>query len=331
MKRLLDLVAQDLKLDPKVSRNFLVSVSGGADSSLLLVAMAELARIFPIRLSAVHFNFHLRGADSERDENYVRRLARKYEVELHIENSPLKKNSSVQEMARGARLKYLKALPTEIEIVEAHHADDQLETFFFRLIRGASLKGLSGMKSPTNRVDHKIWRPFLGIWKAEIIAHCRKLRLRPRLDRSNLRADYDRNFLRLKILRPLFQRFPSSRLSLLKSVEDFRDRSEAIEREVEISSGQVVLSDSPLSLSRTELLKLAPSQQRDFLNRLFMARLKINLSRHKTCELQSLLAAKQDFTFNAPRDHLVRCRSDRLWVERAPQNRKVTKAETALY
>lgn len=331
MQRLLDEVARHLELSKNQNRRFLVSVSGGPDSSLLLFLMSRLSKVYGFELSAIHFNFHLRGPDSNRDETYARRLAKKCGVALRVESLFLKKKTAVQESARSERLKKLETIDSAIEILEAHHADDQVETFFLRLLRGSNLKGLSGISSPKQRGRHRIWRPFLAYSKSEILHACKEAKLRPRTDRSNKKTDYDRNFLRLKILKPLFKRFPSGRSLILKTIEDFRERDLSIQNSFQEAMPQILVSEKPLRLSREGLLRLSSLAQRDFLNRLFRERLAISLSRQKTTELHSLLHSRTDFTFNAPQGYLVRCRKERLWVEKAPQKRGVTKAESALY
>ena len=126
-------------------------VSGGMDS----VVLAHLCYQSKLDFSLAHCNFKLRGSESEKDEQFVRELARKlnksfftrdFETVEHANNQKI----SVQMAARDLRYKWFTELMEQHQIktlVTAHHADDNLETFLINLSRGTGIKGLTGYQA----------------------------------------------------------------------------------------------------------------------------------------------------------------------------------------
>ncbi|MDO4715921.1 MAG: tRNA lysidine(34) synthetase TilS [Bacteroidales bacterium] len=182
----------------------LVGVSGGADSVALLLALHALGHS-PV---AVHVNFNLRGAESVRDENYVRRLCTRHHIALEVFGHDTTTEAkalgeSIEMAARRIRYTRFKQVSQRLNInriAVAHHKADNAETLLLNLVRGSGLRGLCGM-----RYRHKnIIRPCLNIDKALLIDYltCRNECFVT--DSSNMAADVKRNKLRLEIL-PLLQ------------------------------------------------------------------------------------------------------------------------------
>ena len=147
----------------------LVALSGGADSVALLVALLKLG----YHCEAVHCNFHLRGAESDRDEAFVKQLCEKKGVKLttaHFDTTSHAKAQgiSIEMAARDLRYKQFEKLRASSEaeaIAVAHHRDDSAETVLLNLIRGTGIKGLRGIQ-PRNG---NIVRPLLCVGRADII------------------------------------------------------------------------------------------------------------------------------------------------------------------
>lgn len=138
----------------------LLALSGGPDSVALLHALRDLAPRFGYRVAAAHLNHRLRGAESDRDESFVRELCSTLGVELVVEQAnnldldaahdlaldPAAPN--LEERSRELRYAFLAAVATRLgaaHIATAHHADDQAETVMLRLLRGAGAAGLGAM------------------------------------------------------------------------------------------------------------------------------------------------------------------------------------------
>jgi tRNA(Ile)-lysidine synthetase-like protein len=123
----------------ETGENVLAALSGGADSVALLLSLRELG--YPVR--AFHLNHCLRGAESDRDEAFCRRLCEKLGVELTVERVDIAAaagDSAVEETARRIRYARLEHAAHGAKIAVAHNADDNLETMLFHLVRGTGAK-----------------------------------------------------------------------------------------------------------------------------------------------------------------------------------------------
>ena len=176
------------------------ALSGGADSVALLHGLLAVKDSFGITVSAAHFNHCLRGAESDKDEAFVRDLCAKWNVDLVVGRGDPKTLSgkSPEEAARELRYAFLRS--QKGRIATAHHADDQVETVLLNLLRGTGLKGLCGMESQQNGII----RPLLEISKEEILAYVRAHDLPFCTDSTNLEDDALRNRLRHHVI-PLLQ------------------------------------------------------------------------------------------------------------------------------
>ena len=179
------------------------AVSGGADSVALLFAFYLLKDKLDIRLSAAHFNHHLRGAESDRDENFVREFCGRYDIPLTVgggEIIPGKKG--LEAAARDARYAFLRSLPGKI--ATAHTADDNAETVLMHLVRGTGLKGLGGI-APVNGA---VIRPMLACTRQDVEDFCAEWCLSYITDSSNEGDDFLRNRLRHHVMPLLKQENP---------------------------------------------------------------------------------------------------------------------------
>jgi tRNA(Ile)-lysidine synthase len=194
----------------------LVAVSGGLDSMTLLHALHELSSRHRWKLTVAHFNHQLRGRSSDADEKLVRQTAAAMGLPFAAGRASVKEFAkktklSVEMAARKLRHDFFARMAKEhkIRVVAlAHHADDQVELFFLRVLRGAGGEGLAGMKwrSPSP-VDSKIMlvRPLLDATKAELRGFVRESKIRFRDDATNATLDLPRNRVRNELL-PLLQR-----------------------------------------------------------------------------------------------------------------------------
>ncbi len=129
------------------------AVSGGADSVALLRLFLELRKELGVVLSVVHFNHKLRGAEADRDENFVAKLARQHKLEFHcgcgdVAAFAAEQHIGLEAGARRLRYAYFRSLLSKggvNRIATAHTLDDQAETVLLRLARGAGTRGLAGI------------------------------------------------------------------------------------------------------------------------------------------------------------------------------------------
>ena len=301
-----DSIVDCLGLRQNSKRKFMVSVSGGIDSVSLLKFFTNLRDLYDFELAAFHINFHLRKQDSEKDEEFVRSLCQKWKVPLHVASVFLKASSGIQEAARKKRFEAIRKFDLEWEWVEAHHADDQIETFFFRLLRGSSSSGLQGIPKMSVREGRKVWRPFLDLLRSDIIDFAKKHKLHWREDKSNNRVDYDRNWIRHKLIPSVEQRFPHAKKSILRYVHFLKDDETAFLEAYKIWAHSIVIEDNVEVWDWAELLKLPKAWQARFVHHRLEEKFGVVLSYEKTRELLSFVQNERSFTFNAPRKFLIR-------------------------
>jgi tRNA(Ile)-lysidine synthase len=197
-------------------QKILAAVSGGADSLVLLHVLHSLAKKNRWKISVAHFNHRLRGRASDADEKLVHRTARKLSLPFYVAGADVKKFAaqskiSVEMAARKLRHEFLARVAREQKnsvVALAHHADDQVELFFLRVLRGAGGEGLAGMKwqssSPANWKITLV-RPLLGFTKAEILEFANTEKIRFRDDATNFTSDFLRNRIRNELL-PLLRK-----------------------------------------------------------------------------------------------------------------------------
>jgi tRNA(Ile)-lysidine synthase len=197
----------------------LVAVSGGLDSMVLLHALKNLSAKSKWKILVTHFNHQLRGRASDADEKLVRKTAAKMKLPIVVESADVKsfaKKSklSVEMAARKLRHEFFVRVARQQRIKTiaiAHHADDQIELFFLRLLRGAGGEGLAGMKwrspSPVDKTILLV-RPFLDFSKIELAEFASENKIRFRADATNFSSDFLRNRIRnglLPVLRKNYQ------------------------------------------------------------------------------------------------------------------------------
>lgn len=171
------------------------ALSGGADSVALTFGLYILKDKLGIRLEAAHFNHHLRGDESDRDEAFVRSFCDRYDIPLHVGSAnvtPGKKG--LEAAAREARYAYLRTLPGKL--ATAHTADDNAETVLLHLIRGTGLKGLGGITP----VSGNVIRPMLTVTRQEVEAFNAEWCLPHIEDSSNETDAFLRNRIRHHVM-----------------------------------------------------------------------------------------------------------------------------------
>ncbi|MEE3122830.1 MAG: tRNA lysidine(34) synthetase TilS, partial [SAR324 cluster bacterium] len=186
-------------LAPSGSR-LILCVSGGLDSIALLHLFHQLSRLYYWQLDVLHFHHGIR-IESDEEADFVRELAHRLVLEFHLRETKSLQvgTSSFQEKARdwrrGEALKLREEIGADF-IATAHHADDQLETWLMKWLRGAHLSGLQGMSS----ANPPFIRPLLDFSKDELKKFLQEEELEWREDASNQDSKYLRNRVRNELL-----------------------------------------------------------------------------------------------------------------------------------
>ena len=239
----------------------LVGVSGGADSTALLKVLLAL----DFRCIAVHCNFHLRGEESDRDEQFVTDLCRSLGVELitcsyDTVSYSKQKGISIEMAARELRYADFERIMQErgaSAICIAHHRDDSVETVLLNLTRGTGLRGLTGIK-PKNG---NIIRPLLCVSRQEIEQYLKETGQPYITDSTNLETDYTRNKIRLELL-PLMRRINPSADSSIESTALHLQQAYAFYSDAIKQAYDKVISknDDSLSISISKLKETSSPQ-----------------------------------------------------------------------
>ncbi|MEI6277448.1 MAG: tRNA lysidine(34) synthetase TilS [Prolixibacteraceae bacterium] len=240
--------------------NLLIGVSGGIDS----IVLADLLYLAGYAFSIAHCNFNLRGAESDRDEAFVRALAAKYDKpffrhSFDTSEYATQNGISIEMAARDLRYAWFEEIRHAHhfdKIVVAHHLDDQAETFFLNLARGTGISGLTGIKA----INGNVVRPLLFATRKEIESYASVNQLEYREDSTNLLTDFQRNKIRHLVLPLMEELNPSFRQGLQETIGYLRDTLQVYDQAVESVKERVVRrkSHGEIELSIQELKLLNP-------------------------------------------------------------------------
>ena len=232
---------------------YVVAVSGGVDSVVLLDMIVKKKLAFDGELIVAHFDHGIR-ADSAEDMRLVHDMA--IRLGLHFETKREELGEGVsEELARERRYAFLRGVAQKHSavIVTAHHADDVVETIAINLTRGTGWRGLAVLDSPG------IERPLLGIRKQELIAYANEHQLQWREDATNSDTRYLRNALR--------QRLAASDDDLIELTSRYRTRQVALKRLIDTEAAKLV-GNAPYS--RYFLTTVAEREALELLRTLFV-------------------------------------------------------------
>ncbi len=210
------------------SSKILLALSGGADSVALLLMLQEQG-VHPI---VAHCNFHLRGAESDRDEQFVRQLCREQGVTLHVQHFDTRAEAeatseSIEMAARRLRYAWFEELRQQEGldyICTAHHRDDQVETVLLNLVRGTGLAGLRGMRP----IQGHICRPLLDVSREELHQFLQRRGQSWVEDSSNTDVQYQRNLIRHEVLPQLRRLNPQADSHIAQAARHLQEAEELL-------------------------------------------------------------------------------------------------------
>lgn len=261
-------------LEPK--ETILVAVSGGIDSVVLLHILWKLNQQYAYqwKLHVFHLNHGFRGEESRQDAVFVgefcEQLGIDYDlIERDVSIYMKEQKLGTQEAAREVRYQLLEELATRIKATKvaiAHHADDQVETILFRLLRGTNVGGLAGMPERRWLIPEQteIVRPLLSTYRKELEEYCQEHHIRFREDSSNQSTKYTRNRLRLDVLPLLESINPRYKDHILQLSEGIQLDDHYLRQLSKDQLEHVIVSKelNKLVISREKLLKCDLALQR---------------------------------------------------------------------
>ncbi len=265
---------------PQPGARVVVGVSGGADSVALLHGLVELNARHRLgwRLHVAHYNHRLRGAESDGDERFVRRLATHLGVPLAVVRAKRPRGCAKvgEDELRAARYRFLYELARKHAarfVAVAHTLDDQAETVLMRVVRGAGIRGLGAMRekrrlfpTPEKGVQARgkspaapVWlvRPFLCVSRKQILQHLKEAGIGFREDSSNRDVRYVRNFVRTRIMPLLHELNPAVPRALCDLATSARQCSDF----VDFAAAEAARFISPKRLKDRTMLKVCGLRQ----------------------------------------------------------------------
>lgn len=228
----------------------LVGFSGGADSVALLSILVQLG----YSCIALHCNFHLRGDESARDEQFAEETARSLGVAFHKIDFDTamyarERHLSIEMAARELRYHWFEEVRQRVgaqAIAVAHHRDDSVETVLLNLVRGTGIRGMGGIRPKNGYVV----RPLLTISRTDILAWLEEQHLSYVTDSTNLSDAYTRNFIRLRVLPLLEELNPSVRTAMARTADHLAETEAIYLHVVEEARRQLVEEGGRISIAR---------------------------------------------------------------------------------
>lgn len=239
-------------------KNLLIAISGGIDS----VVLTHLLHKLHFKISLAHCNFSLRGKESNEDEEFVKELGEKLEVQTHTikfetEAYAEEKGISTQMAARDLRYGWFQKIAKENNIdyiITGHQKDDVLETFFINLTRGTGLDGLTGIPE----IQGNIVRPFMIFTRNDILVYAAKKKIPWREDRTNSSIRYVRNKIRHKIVPVLKELNPNLLETFYNTLENLKGSQQIVKDRIQNVKEKITkIQKKELHFSIPELKKLS--------------------------------------------------------------------------
>jgi len=310
--------AKGLEIYPK-ELCYLVGVSGGVDSRVLLQLLLDAGFT---NLVICHLDHRLRGSDSDRENQLIRRLASRLKLPLvqeEVEGWPPK--LSLETAARQARQQFFARAAKQFganHVFLGHHADDQVETFLFNILRGAGSIGQAAMRTETristNGIDLLLLRPLLRVWKQEIRDYARKRRLKFSEDVTNAENKFTRNRIR-NLLVPEIERILGRpfKSNLLRLCEIAVEETEMLRQ---LTPNWWELDELPVRDLRT----LPVALQRRVIHQWLTRKQIDDVSFEDVEQIRSMLTQQEIAKVNLAAGHSCRRQANKLFI--APQRER---------
>ena len=291
--------------------NLILCVSGGSDSIALLHLCHQLSRLFRWQLHILHFHHGLRE-ESDEEARFVQDLSQRLNLEFHLRTTRdfQSETSGLQEKARNWRRAEALKLREEIRadsILTAHHAEDQLETWLLKWLRGAHLSGLQGM----SRSDPPFIRPLLDFRKEVLSDFLKENGFEWREDASNQDSKYMRNRVRNELL-PLLRTL--SREGIESRIRDLDSQSRLLQKELESQYQNWFekigpVSDLPISVIESESEFL----QQEILVRFITGKTRIALSYRQLEKIWTLVRnSTNPWSYHLEGEWTINCEGGKL-------------------
>jgi tRNA(Ile)-lysidine synthase len=324
---LLDLVDKafvSLPASTKKIKSMTVALSGGLDSVVLLHLLHQIQKTHHFTLKASHVHHGL-SKNADKWVKFCEKLCIKLSVPLDVNYIQLPQKKSLGIEGEARRLRYEKLLKSKTDLVVlAHHEDDQAETFLLQLIRGAGVKGLSSMAHFDDR--RRLWRPLLNTSRIEIESYAKKHQLKWIEDESNLNTDFDRNFIRSKVLPILKNRYTHIIKVISRSSAHLAEAQNLLDDLAKLDLKSYLKSDNYKHKLQVKTLdKLSNSRAKNILRYWLEINDQLMPSKDLLDELlKQVLTAKKDATIKIQlsKDFEIRRYKDDIYIVKKNKNKE---------
>jgi tRNA(Ile)-lysidine synthase len=290
----------------------LLAVSGGVDS----VVLCELSKQAGYDFAIAHCNFQLRGQESERDEQFVRGLAEKYNIVVYTKTFDTKtisqkEKKSIEETARDLRYQWFEEMRVEKKydyILTAHHANDNIETVLMNFFRGTGIKGLHGILPKQN----KIIRPLLFATKNELLAFAEENKLQFVTDYTNAENDFTRNYFRNELIPSVQKVFPEVEENILKNITRFGEAEQLYNQAIALhKSNSLEQRGNEIHIPVLKLQKVQP-----LATVIYEIIKHYNFTAHQTEDIIALLKSESGKYVQSPSHRIIK---NRKWLIISPR------------
>ena len=301
-----------LKLNDKI----IVGLSGGADS----VALLHILHRLDYTCIAAHCNFHLRGEESNRDEQFAAGFAESlrlpfFKQDFDTESIAKERGISIEMAARDLRYQWFAGLMENQQadaIAVAHHKDDSIETLLLNLIRGTGIKGLTGIQPRMGNIV----RPLLCVSKKEILQYVQEKNLPFVTDSSNEQDEWIRNKIRLQVI-PLLETInPAVREAIVQTMDNLNEAHKIYQAEID-NAISAIYNKEKGSIS-IPLLKTFPSPE----SLLFELLKNYGFGKEVVREIYSAMDGLSGKTFYAPEYYVLKDRDEFLLIPVTQEEKK---------
>ncbi len=265
---------------------FLIAISGGIDSMLLLKISSLIRYESKLSFRAIHINHNI-SANSKDMEECCIKSCNKYSIPLEVKNIYEDKNNNIEDRLRKKRYEILLNKTNDDEsLLTAHHEDDQIETFMYRLVRGSSPKGLSSIKIISHRNKKILCRPLLTVNKDDIVSAADFYSIKFVNDNTNSNLSYDRNYIRNKIIPNIKNRWNHANKAISHAINLQNDYAVIAQEYCSMIYNSIVI-DEKLSISKINLFS---SQLHGIFIKYWVSKtLEYDLSKNETSSLVKII------------------------------------------
>lgn len=295
--------------------NLIVAVSSGPDSMCLLhflLYYKNRYKLDNINIYVAHVNHQTRGDENTTEENLLKNYCLINKIPVIVENFHMLSKNNFHQEARNFRYEFFLKLCRKFngnKIVLAHHQDDQVETVLFRIIRGNTLDGYTGIKAKLEINEQvNVIRPFLNITKQEIMQYCKEYNIPYAIDSSNLESKYTRNYIRNQIIPKIKEIQPDFNKKIIQLKQQLTEVNEYLYQNAKTNYERLIISkdDNKITLDLESLKMVHNSIVRliilNVINDLTNNSLKI--SYEKLNQLMNIIHnRKPNITFDLGLDH----------------------------